>query len=155
VRRIADDLGLDLVQLAGNEPPEDVAAIGVPVVKSVRPKSEADGAAALRYVGVRALLVDAAVGGAYGGTGHAADRDVARRLAAESPVPVVLAGGLTAERLAEAVAAVRPAAVDAASGVEARPGRKDPQKLRALLAAAARLPEDPRSAGVFERRRRV
>ena len=54
------------------------------------------------------------------------------------PVPVILSGGLTADNVAEAIAAVRPFAVDVASGVEARPGRKDPDKLEAFAAAVAR-----------------
>jgi phosphoribosylanthranilate isomerase len=80
--------------------------------------------------------VDAAAPGAYGGTGALADWEAAARLAAQSPV--MLAGGLTPDNVAAAVAAVRPAGVDVASGVERRPGRKDPARVRAFIENARR-----------------
>jgi phosphoribosylanthranilate isomerase len=87
-----------------------------------------------------AVLIDAAVPGQYGGTGRAVPWQL---LADFQPgVPVVLAGGLTPDNVAEAVRLVRPYAVDVASGVECGPGLKDPEKMRrfignALEAAAA------------------
>jgi phosphoribosylanthranilate isomerase len=81
-----------------------------------------------------AILLDAYVPGQYGGTGKTAPWDV---LAEFQPgVPVILAGGLTAENVAEAVRRVRPYAVDVASGVESAPGRKDPEKVRRFIANA-------------------
>jgi len=83
------------------------------------------------------VLVDAAQGGQYGGTGRIADWSQAARypLAPWHP-PLVLAGGLTAENVAEAIQAVRPYAVDTASGVESSPGRKDPELVKRFVAAA-------------------
>jgi phosphoribosylanthranilate isomerase len=88
-----------------------------------------------------AILVDAYVDGLHGGTGQVAPWDL---LADYRPgVPLILAGGLTPENVAEAIRIVRPDSVDVASGVEASPGRKDPDKVRRFAAnareAAARL----------------
>jgi phosphoribosylanthranilate isomerase len=81
-----------------------------------------------------AILADAAVPGQYGGTGHTAPWNL---LADFRPsVPLILAGGLTPENVAEAVRIVRPYAVDVASGVESSPGRKDSEKMRHFIEAA-------------------
>jgi phosphoribosylanthranilate isomerase len=78
-----------------------------------------------------AVLVDAHVPGSYGGTGRTAPWEL---LASFQPgVPVILAGGLTPENVAEAVRVVRPYAVDVASGVEHSPGHKDPEKVRRFI----------------------
>ncbi len=81
-----------------------------------------------------AVLADARVPGQHGGTGKKVPWDL---LADFRPgVPLILAGGLTPDNVAEAVKAVRPYAVDVASGVESSPGRKDPEKLRRFVANA-------------------
>jgi phosphoribosylanthranilate isomerase len=81
-----------------------------------------------------AVLADASVPGQYGGTGHTAPWEL---LADFRPgVPLILAGGLTPDNVAEAVRVVRPYAVDVASGVESSPGRKDAEKMRRFIAAA-------------------
>lgn len=81
-----------------------------------------------------AVLVDASVAGSYGGTGRLARWDLAAKLARKRRV--VLAGGLKPDNVADAVRAVRPYAVDVASGVESSPARKDPEKMRAFVRAA-------------------
>jgi phosphoribosylanthranilate isomerase len=112
-----------------------------------RADSDARFEAALRLVfgepKVWAVLLDAAKSGASGGLGVSFDWDrvgkiVARTRAAfgDEAKPVILAGGLTPENVSEAIAKLQPWGVDVASGVEARPGKKDPAKLRAFLAAA-------------------
>ena len=78
--------------------------------------------------------------GAYGGTGVKADWTLARK-ACETGVPILLAGGLTPENVAEAIRIVQPAGVDVAGGVESAPGIKDPQKLRSFFSALH--PSDP------------
>lgn len=85
---------------------------------------------------VSALCLDAFVPGAYGGTGHTVDWEFAAEVVAECKVPVILAGGLTPENVGEAIAQVRPYAVDVSSGVEERPRVKDPVKLRDFIQAA-------------------
>jgi phosphoribosylanthranilate isomerase len=80
------------------------------------------------------LLVDAYHPGLHGGTGQRADLDIGRQLASRVP-RLVLAGGLTPDNVAEAIRAVRPWAVDVASGVEASPGKKDHGKVRAFIQA--------------------
>ncbi|MBX6341232.1 MAG: phosphoribosylanthranilate isomerase, partial [Thermomicrobiaceae bacterium] len=141
LRAVVETLGLDLVQLSGDEPPDDLAALGRPAIKALRlgPDAGWDEARRLaeRYLAgpapAWALLVDAHVPGAYGGTGRRANWDLAARLAEE--YPVILAGGLTPECVADAIEATRPLGVDVSSGVETD-GVKDHEKIRAFVAAA-------------------
>jgi phosphoribosylanthranilate isomerase len=84
-------------------------------------------------------LLDAYVPGTRGGTGETFAWDLVRHH--PGSVPVVLSGGLTPDNVAESIAAVRPYAVDSASGTEASPGRKDPAKLEALFRAVAAVDE--------------
>jgi phosphoribosylanthranilate isomerase len=77
------------------------------------------------------LLIDAYRKDQYGGTGHTADWTIATRLAQQ--YPILLAGGLTPDNVAEAVRQVRPWGVDVASGVECTPGKKDPEKMRLFV----------------------
>lgn len=140
-----DDLGLDLIQLHGDERPDVLRRLAPrPVMKAFR--IGPDGLAPLRHwfdEGMRGglipqlTLLDAFQAGSYGGTGKTTDWPTAAAYAATRGVPpCVLAGGLTAENVAEAIAAVRPAAVDVAGGVESRPGVKDVAKMRAFVGAA-------------------
>jgi phosphoribosylanthranilate isomerase len=80
-----------------------------------------------------AVLLDSFVVGEVGGTGHPAPWELIARY--QFPVPVILAGGLTPDNVAEAIRLVRPWGVDVASGVESAPGRKDPGKVRAFVQA--------------------
>lgn len=141
VQATADALGLDLLQLHGDEPPEYLAALAPRrVMKAFR--LAADGLpAVLDYLAAcrrlealpEAVLLDAYVPGQHGGSGHIADWPAAAEYAARSDVPpLVLAGGLTPENVAAAIEAVHPAAVDTASGVESSPGRKNAARVKAL-----------------------
>ena len=125
--------GLRAVQLHGDEPPEACLGYSVPVIRAFRVGAGFD-AAALRACPADAFLLDTAKAGLYGGTGEAFDWALAREAA--SCGRIILAGGLTADNVAEAIRAVRPYAVDCGSGVEAEPGRKDHNKLAAFLCAA-------------------
>ncbi|QJA06152.1 phosphoribosylanthranilate isomerase [Thermosulfurimonas marina] len=135
IREIVEAVGLDLVQLHGDEPPE-VARIFFPrVIKALRLASEEDLSRIEDYRGcVRGILIEPRVKGFYGGSGKTLDWDLARK-AVEKGLPVLLAGGLSPENIREAVERVRPYGVDVNSGVERGPGRKDPEKLRALFRA--------------------
>jgi len=85
-------------------------------------------------------LIDAAHPGQYGGTGTTANWHLARTTAQAHRV--ILAGGLSPENVGEAIRVVRPYAVDVTSGVESRPGRKDPAKMRAFFDEVARANRD-------------
>jgi phosphoribosylanthranilate isomerase len=138
-------LGLDLIQLHGDQPPEFLAGLGGrPVMRAFRLGSA--GLMPLRQylerckqLGClpRLVLIDAHVPGVFGGTGTVADWRVARECADDRSLPpLVLAGGLTPMNVAEAIHTVRPAAVDTASGVEHAHGRKDPAAMTAFVTAA-------------------
>lgn len=90
-----------------------------------------------------AVLLDAYAPGAYGGTGQVVDWNVVRNERdLLMGLPVILAGGLTPENVAEAIITARPDAVDVASGVESAPGKKDPEKVRRFIAEARRAFEE-------------
>jgi indole-3-glycerol phosphate synthase/phosphoribosylanthranilate isomerase len=137
MRRIADEVGLDLLQLQGSEPPEAVAQAPRRAVKAVRVGSGFRPEEALRYDGAAAgLLLDTRVDGdeVPGGTGRSFDWSLVRPVR-EGTSFLILAGGLTPDNVGDAIAAVRPDAVDVSSGVESAPGRKDPAKVRAFVDA--------------------
>lgn len=161
VCRLFDDLRLDLIQLHGSEPPEYVAQLGGrPVMRAFRAPPAETGAAGPSFIDsvvdhvvrchtvgapLAAVLLDALVAGQHGGTGRTMDWNLARDYTARADLPpLVLAGGLTPENVAEAILAVHPAAVDTASGVEQSPGHKDPAATTAFVRAA--------KAGIAEER---
>jgi phosphoribosylanthranilate isomerase len=136
-----DHLGLSHVQLHGDEGPSFCSAVtqrtGAKVIKALRIGHAADIRDAERFH-TDFHLFDTAKAGAYGGTGQTWDWSLIAQRRAK--VPMILSGGLTSENVAEAIAAVKPWAVDVASGVEASPGVKDPAKLEAFFAAATPVP---------------
>ncbi len=145
IRATLAQCGLDLAQLSGDEPPEVVTDPASPLFgrayKALRPRSAEEAAAgSARYLapdtlpGPR-LLLDTPHGRLYGGTGETGDWALAAALAAATP-RLMLAGGLTPDNVAAAVARVRPFAVDVAGGVESAPGIKDPDRVRAFIATA-------------------
>jgi phosphoribosylanthranilate isomerase len=125
--------GVRLLQLHGDEPPALGLDLPLPVLKAVRVNGPEALAELVRWPGVAGFLLDAP-GAGYGGSGRTFDWSVAAEAARRATV--VLAGGLTAENVGDAVRAVRPFAVDVASGVESAPGVKDPLELAAFIAAA-------------------
>lgn len=137
VRDIMDDCGLALAQLHGDETAAYCELLGRPALKALRLRGPQSLLALAEFkgrAGVRGFVLDAYSETAYGGTGAVADWSLAAGVA--QSVPVILAGGLTAENVREAVRTVRPYAVDVSSGVEASPGRKDHRKLDAFVRAA-------------------
>jgi len=122
---------LDYVQLHGEETPDLCAALGRGVVKAFRLDPGFDVESILEYR-AEAYLLDAFVPGSRGGTGATCDWERACAAVALG-APIMLAGGLTPENVAEAVRRVRPYAVDTAGGVEAGPGKKDHAKLRRFV----------------------
>jgi phosphoribosylanthranilate isomerase len=130
---LRERVGFDWVQLHGDEPPELVRALGPQAYKALRVRDEHVSEEAERFGGALVLL-DAWVAGQKGGTGERFDWRLARSVASRRPV--VLAGGLDADNVGEAVRQVGPRAVDVASGVESSVGEKDRQKVAAFVAAA-------------------
>lgn len=158
INAIAGQVGLDLVQLSGDEQPATLAALTRPILRAVR---VAAGESLVRVrerltsattmLGPRdpgplgqplTPLLDAHVPGAYGGTGARADWAAAATIA--RLWPLFLAGGLTPENVGAAIAAVEPFGVDVSSGVETDRA-KDPAKIRAFIAAVRQA--DARRAG--------
>jgi phosphoribosylanthranilate isomerase len=133
VTSLARALHLSGVQLHGNEPAADVeaAALSAFVIKAVQVKQGLRPESLRKFRAANAVLLDGFRSGLHGGTGATADWNFARR--ARRYANIILAGGLTPENIAEAIAAAEPCAVDVASGVEKKPGKKDPAKLRAFL----------------------
>jgi phosphoribosylanthranilate isomerase len=141
VREIASLAGLDWIQLHGGESPEYCRSLGRRVIKSFRVKGKEIYAQLTKYEGVaQAFLLDTYKPGTPGGTGETFDWQVARQ--ANTCRPIILAGGLTPDNVAEAIRVAQPAAVDVASGVEAALGRKDPERLRAFIAAVLPVVSD-------------
>ena len=123
--------GLGLAQLHGDETPEMLSALEGSAFKAFRGvPPDVNGFA---RDGSPALLVDASVKGVYGGSGVTADWSAAAELAKR--YPLLLAGGLTPENVAEAVRQVKPWGVDVASGVESGAGEKDASKMKAFVRA--------------------
>ena len=132
---VAREAGLTHLQVHGDiDPGEARAASGLPVIQGIRMDGPG-GVARARASAADLVLLDAAVPGRDGGTGTSFDWGLLER----EPLgrPFALAGGLTPENVAEAVRRTSPALVDVSSGVESAPGRKDPARVAAFVAAVA------------------
>lgn len=130
-------VGLQAIQLHGDEPPAFCKDFGtLRVIKALR-VGEAFDCHEIEQYAASMILLDSQVKGSYGGTGHRFDWRMA--IEAKGYAPLMLAGGLRLENIAEAITLVRPAAVDVCSGIEAEPGRKDLDKLREFMFEVARV----------------
>jgi len=142
VARMAGDAGVSAIQLHGDESPAYCQALeSLTVIKALRVGPEFSPHDALRY-GTAAILLDAYCSQARGGTGRQFDWSLARRTC-ELVGKLYLAGGLTPENVAGAIAAVNPYAIDVCSGVESSPGKKNHARMRALIDVARTSPENP------------
>ena len=130
---LARRVGLDYLQLHGDEPPEQVARLKrkIPVIKAIRVRDSFRRKQLNSFGRASAILLDGFDARSHGGTGKTFNWNLARGSA--SSRRIFLAGGLTPENVAEAIRVARPYAVDVCSGIEARPGRKDPARIVALM----------------------
>lgn len=132
----ADYCGLDIVQLHGDETPEECLAVNRRVIKAFRMQNNVS-IEPLGSYQVSGFLLDAWSPDAYGGTGRTFNWELAG--AARQYGPIILAGGLSLDNVCEAVRTVQPYAVDVSSGVESAPGKKDAEKVRAFIKRAKGL----------------
>ena len=132
----------DTAQLHGDETPAVVSQVArvVPVIKAFRVAAQFSLAELDHYADVFAYLLDGARQDHYGGSGQVTNWDFAARAALSRRI--ILSGGLRVENVAAAIRAVRPYAVDVASGVEAKPGKKDHSKLQEFIQEVRRAAEE-------------
>lgn len=141
VRAVLEGASLELAQLCGSESPAEVNALAPHAFKAIRPEVSADvEAAVVAYSGVfldddalPQVLLDSYHPDRFGGTGIAADLSLAQMLS--SRYRLLLAGGLTPEKVGPAIERARPWGVDVSSGVEWAKGLKDHARIRAFVAA--------------------
>ena len=156
VRELMEGCRLDAAQLHGDEPPEYLAELATGnvrsagIIRAFRPVGSmapveqyleaCDALGCLPWM----TLVDAAAPGEFGGSGRVADWSaVAARSGMLARLPLILAGGLSPENVGQAICVARPAVVDVASGVEASPGQKSPERMHAFVAAARKAFSEP------------
>ena len=131
VRGVLEAIPLNVLQFHGDESREFCESFGRPYIKAIRVKRETELSRTVTdYPSAGALLLDAFDPKLFGGSGRVFDWTL---VPAELDRPVILAGGLTADNVAEAIRAVRPAAVDVSGGVESAPGIKDAQMMAAFI----------------------
>lgn len=131
IEGVIADVKPELLQFHGNEAPEFCASFGLPYIKAAKVRAGLDLLQyARRYRSAKGLLLDAAVDGSHGGTGSTFDWAL---IPDQLPLPVILAGGLQQDNVADAIRRVRPWAVDVSSGVEAAKGIKDAAKIAAFI----------------------
>jgi phosphoribosylanthranilate isomerase len=134
MHRLREEIGLDWLQLHGDEPETALTEMLPRAFKAVRIGDAEEARLAEAIPGDRLLADAKAAGGELGGTGAKLDWFLVRRLAEDRVL--ILAGGLTPENVAQAISLVRPWGVDVASGVESAPGVKDPDRVRTFIGAA-------------------
>jgi len=131
VARTAERVGLTALQFHGNETGDYCEGWNLPVIKAFRVGPEFSPEEIEPFASACAILLDGYHPHLFGGSGVRADWGMARRLARIRPL--ILAGGLDPANVAEAIRTVRPYGVDVSSGVEIRPGQKDPERVRMFM----------------------
>jgi phosphoribosylanthranilate isomerase len=144
VLQIAGQCDLDFLQLHGEESPEYCRQVPLPVLKAIRVRDRESLQIAERYP-MTFLLLDAWAPDRAGGTGKTFPWEIAREIRQKKNF--ILSGGLTAENVAEAIRELRPMGVDANSGVEKKPGVKDPVKVAHFIKKAREAEASDRSGG--------
>ena len=131
VKQVIEQVKPDLIQFHGDETPEFCHQFNFPFIRAVRMREGLDiNTEVAAYSAEGGFLFDAWSDDLYGGTGHSFDWS---RLPTTTDYQLILAGGLTAENVNQAVAMTKPYMVDVSGGVESSPGIKDPQKVKAFI----------------------
>ena len=130
IHAVKEEMGLNFIQLHGNETPEYCRAVQLPVIKVFRVAPDFD-AEIMKYYDVHAFLFDTYEKGKPGGTGDIFNWNLIIDL--QTDTPIILSGGLGVENILDAINAVCPSAVDVNSGVESKSGVKDEKKMKALF----------------------
>jgi phosphoribosylanthranilate isomerase len=131
VREVISRVKLDLLQFHGDETPQQCASYGLPFIKAIRVKTDTNLVQCAKdFSASKALLLDTFTDGVAGGTGHVFDWNL---IPASLDKPVILAGGLNAQNVAQAIRQVKPYAVDVSGGVEMSKGIKDAAKIAAFM----------------------
>lgn len=131
INEVISNVKLDLLQFHGDETPEECARYLRPFIKAIRVKSDTNLVqCANEFSAAKALLLDTYTEGVAGGTGHIFDWNLVPKQLAK---PVILAGGLNADNVAQAILQVSPYAVDVSGGVEISKGIKDAAKIAAFM----------------------
>lgn len=135
VSEVLDSVRIDVLQFHGDESAADCQRYGRPYIKACRVGEGVDVEAVAReHVGAAAVLLDTYDPALFGGTGKTFDWE---RVPHHVSLPLILAGGLTPENVAEAIRAVRPYAVDVSGGIEAAKGIKDAHRMQQFMNAVA------------------
>jgi len=132
VNELAEMLDIDYIQLHGSESPDYCSKVSKPVIKTIRVKDENSINAIKNYDAADFILLDTYAEDKFGGTGRTFDWALAAK-AKESKKTIMLSGGLNPKNITTAIEIVKPFGVDVASGVEERPGKKDPKKIREFV----------------------
>lgn len=131
VRKVISQVKLDLLQFHGDETQQECASYGLPFIKAIRVKSDTNLVQCAKdFSASKGLLLDTFTDGVAGGTGHVFDWNL---IPAILDKPVILAGGLNAQNVAQAIRQVKPYAVDVSGGVEISKGIKDAAKIAAFM----------------------
>ena len=131
VNKVISQVKINLLQFHGDETPEACSQFSLPFIKAIRVKPDTNLIqCAIDFSAAKALLLDTYTEGLMGGTGHVFDWDLIPKQMAK---PVILAGGLTADNVAQAIQKVQPYAVDVSGGVEISKGVKDTDKIAAFM----------------------
>jgi len=137
IESFIEQIGLDLIQLHGDENNSFGESLSRPFVKAIRPKSLRDANLSVaQYPSSTAILLDPFVDGQYGGTGHTLNQEF---WPDQADKPLILAGGLNPENVKARALALTPCGVDINSGVEHSPGRKDMNKVSQAVSAVREI----------------
>ena len=137
VRQAVDSGLFSGLQFHGDEPAEFCESFGLPYMKALRVRDDQDLQQKIAgFASARRILLDAWVESSFGGAGKSFPWEIAERLVRFGQENIVIAGGLHAGNVASAIHQARPCGVDVSSGVEARPGAKDANKLREFMREA-------------------